>query len=46
LSCIDQVKIPVPMELTNGTWLLAAQTLGVRESRRDGNLWLTTLQAS
>jgi hypothetical protein len=32
-------------QLTNGTWLFAAQTLGVRESSLEpGNYWLTTLK--
>ena len=37
---------PVPVRLTNRGWLLAAQTLGIRESRRDGQLWLTTLKST
>jgi hypothetical protein len=37
---------PVPVRLTNRGWLLAAQTLGVRASRRDGQLWLTTLRST
>lgn len=35
--------LPAPFELGDGTWLFAAQTLGVRESQTDGQLWLTTL---
>jgi hypothetical protein len=38
-------EAPMPFRLTDGTWLLAAQTLGVRESSTDGQLWLTTLQS-
>jgi hypothetical protein len=44
LSHVDSLKVPTAFELNDGTWLFAAQTLGVRESRRDGNRWLTTLQ--
>lgn len=33
-----------PFELSDGSWLYAGQTLGVRRSKRDGNLWLTTLR--
>jgi hypothetical protein len=36
---------PVPVRLTSRGWLLAAQTLGIRESRRDGQFWLTTLRS-
>lgn len=34
----------VAFELSDGSWLFAGQTLGVRRSDRDGNLWLTTLR--
>ena len=34
---------PVPIRLTNGTWLLAQQVLCVRKSDADGEHWLTTL---
>lgn len=43
VSALDGVK-PRPFELTDGRWLFAAQTLGVRESSREpGTYWLTTL---
>src|SRR5439155_7866271 len=44
VSALDGVK-PRAFRLTNGTWLFAAQTLGVRESSREpDNRWLTTLK--
>jgi hypothetical protein len=46
ISDFDAYAQPVPFQLTDRTWLFAAQVLGVRESRRDGNLWLTTLAAT
>jgi hypothetical protein len=46
VSAFDSDGVPVPFELTDRTWLFAAQVLGVRESRRDGNLWLATLSAT
>jgi hypothetical protein len=42
VSAFDGV-VPAPFELEDGTWLFAAQTLAVRESHTDGQLWLTTL---
>jgi hypothetical protein len=43
VSALDGVR-PRAFQLTNGTWLFAAQTLGVRESSREpGTFWLTTL---
>jgi hypothetical protein len=44
ISAFDEMNQPRPFELTDGTWLIAAHTVGVRESRRDGKLWLTTLR--
>jgi hypothetical protein len=46
LSAVDDENREVAFELNDGTWLFAAQTLGVRESERApaGQLWLTTLK--
>jgi hypothetical protein len=44
VSALHGVK-PRSFQLTDGTWLFAAQTLCVRESSREpGNRWLTTLR--
>lgn len=43
VSAFDGVR-PRAFELNDGSWLFAAQTLGVRESSREpGTHWLTTL---
>jgi Family of unknown function (DUF6516) len=44
LSRFDDLGQPLPVKLHGGGWLLAEQRVGVRESRTDGQLWLTTLR--